>query len=48
MFDLLELCLGTLVRLVIVRWSRFLQARTASWLPSAAIAVVMFLPARPP
>jgi hypothetical protein len=45
MFDLLELYLSTLVRLVTVYRNYFLQARTASWLPSAAIAVVMFLPA---
>ena len=48
MFDFLELYLGTLVRLVTVHRSRSRQARTASWLPSAAIAAVVILPARLP
>jgi hypothetical protein len=48
MSDLLESYLGTLVRPVTVHQSRSRQARTASWLPSAAIAAVVILPARPP
>ena len=48
MFGLLESYLGTLFRLATVRRSRSRRARTASWLPSAAIAVVMILPARLP
>ena len=48
MFDLLELYLGTLVRPVVVRRGRFRQARTASWLPSAATVAEVFPPAWPP
>ena len=48
MSDLLELYLGTLVRPITVYRSRSRQARTASWLPSAAIAAVVILPARLP
>jgi hypothetical protein len=48
MSDLLKLYLSTLVRPVTVYRSRSRQARTASWLPSAAIVAVVILPARPP
>ena len=48
MFDPFELYLGTPFRLATVHQSLPGWARTASWLPSAAIAVVMYLPARLP
>ena len=48
MFDPSKPYLGTLVRPVAIHWSLRRQARIASWLLSAAIAAVGFLPARLP